>query len=329
MPDDIPNYFLINIRSDDIEAVGAFMQQHQIEASAPYALARARLAQINSVDVDEIEFSHPRASHLVKHTFNVTHATELPDQNEIVDGVWIDSDNPRAQLSVEQGMAEKLGLKLGDQITMTVGSKTLLAPVTSIRSVVWENFKPNFYLISNPELLADLPQTGLMSVLIRDRNKADLKPLLKRFPSITLLDITELMARVRGIVDKASVALQFFFVFALASALIVLMAAIQTGRHEREIESSLLRALSAHTNQLYRVHVLEFTLMGGLIGFFSAAFATVAGWAISVYFFDIDFHFSPTVWAYSLISACLVLTIAGTMVSRRVYNVSPMRILRS
>ena len=127
----------------------------------------------------------------------------------------------------------------------------------------------------------------------------------------------------------ASVALQFFFVFALASALIVLMAAIQTGRHEREIESSLLRALSAHTNQLYRVHVLEFTLMGGLIGFFSAAFATVAGWAISVYFFDIDFHFSPTVWAYSLISACLVLTIAGTLVSRRVYNVSPMKILRS
>ncbi|MDH3538102.1 MAG: hypothetical protein OER87_20340, partial [Gammaproteobacteria bacterium] len=240
-----------------------------------------------------------------------------------------DADNPRAQLSVEQGMAEKLDLELGDELTMKVGSKTLRAPVTSIRSVVWENFKPNFYLISNPELLADLPQTGLMSALIEDQNKADLKQLLKRFPSITLLDITELMARVRGIVDKASVALQFFFVFALASALIVLLAAIQTGRQQREIESSLLRALGAHTSQLYRVQVLEFTLMGALIGFFSAAFATAAGWAISVYFFNIDFHFSPAVWVYSLLSASLVLTIAGTLVSRRVYNVSPMRILRS
>jgi ABC-type antimicrobial peptide transport system permease subunit len=69
--------------------------------------------------------------------------------------------------------------------------------------------------------------------------------------------------------------------------------------------------------------------MGVLIGFFAAAFATLAGWAISVFFFDMDFHFSPAVWGYSLLSASLVLTIAGTLVSRRVYNVSPMKILRS
>jgi putative ABC transport system permease protein len=329
LPEDIPNYFLINIRSDDIAAVGAYMQQHRIEASTPYALARARLAQINSVDVSAIDFVHPGAEHMTKHTFNITHAREIPDQNEIIAGEWLDPDSPRAQLSVEQGMADRLGLEVGDELTLTVGSKTLRAPVTSIRTVVWENFKPNFYLIANPELMADLPQTGLLSAFIDEQNKTDLKRLLKRFPSITLLDITELMARVRGIVDKASVALQFFFLFALASALIVLLAAIQTGRHEREIESSLLRALSAHTNQLYRVHVLEFTLMGGLIGFFSACFATVAGWVISVHFFNIEFHFSAAVWAYSLLSSCLVLTIAGTLVSRRVYNVSPMKILRS
>ncbi len=329
LPENIPNYFLINIRSDDIEAVGAYMQQHRIEASTPFALARARLKQINSIDASAIDYLHPRAEHMIKHTFNITHARELPDQNEIIAGEWLDPDSARPQLSVEQGMADKLGLELGDELTLSVGSKTLRAPVTSIRSVVWENFKPNFYLIANPELLADLPQTGLLSAFIEEQNKADLKQLLQRFPSITLLDITELMARVRGIVDKASVALQFFFLFALASALIVLLAAIQTGRHEREIESSLLRALSAQTNQLYRVHILEFTLMGALIGFFSACFATAAGWAISVYFFNIEFHFSAAVWVYGLLSSCLVLTIAGTLVSRRVYNVSPMKILRS
>ncbi|UCH41001.1 MAG: hypothetical protein JSU67_04765 [Gammaproteobacteria bacterium] len=329
LPDNIPNYFLINIRSDDIAEVGAYMRQHGIDSSTPYALARVRLSKINSIDVDKISFTDPRAGHLVRHNFNVTHARELPDQNEIVAGSWLDADNPRAQLSVEEGMANRLELKLGDVLTLTSGSKTLHAPVTSIRSVVWENFKPNFYLIANPELLADLPQTGLLSAYVDAENKIELKQLLKRFPSITLLDITELMARVRNIVDKASIALQFFFVFALASALIVLLAAIQTGRHEREIESSLLRALSAHTNQLYRVHVLEFTLMGALIGFFSAGLATVAGWAISVYFFKIDFHPSLTVWIYSLMSSSLVLTIAGTLVSRRVYNISPMKILRS
>ena len=329
LPDDIPNYFLINIRSDDVAGIEEFLRQRQIEASTPYALVRARISRINAVDVDKISFSHPRGSHSARHTFNITYADALPEQNEIIAGRWLSENREPAQFSVEQGMAENLGLKLGDQLTMTVGSKTLQATVTSIRSVLWENFKPNFYLIANAELIAEMPQTWLLSALIKDQHKADLKQLLQRYPSVTLLDISELMARVKAIVEKATVALQFFFLFALAAAAIVLLAAIQTGRQEREVESSLLRALGAHTRQLYRVHVLEFTLMGLLIGFFAAAIASISGWAVSVFFFDIGYHFSVSLWIYSLVSACLVLTLAGILVSRRVYNISPMRILRS
>jgi putative ABC transport system permease protein len=329
LPPDIPNFFLINITSEDVGGIEAFLRQRNIEASTPYALVRARMSQINSVDVDKMDFADPRASHSVTHTYNITHATELPDQNQIVSGHWL-SENPGvAQMSVEQGLADKLDLALGDRLTMTVGSQLMQAEITSIRSVLWENFKPNFYLIANPELIESFPQTWLLSAMIEDQNKADLKQLLKRYPTVTLLDISELMARVKAIVDKASVALQFFFLFALASAGIVLLAAIQTGRHEREVETALLRALGAGSSQLYRVHVFEYTLMGALIGFFAACFASLAGWGISVYFFEMEFQLSPTVWIYSLTSACLVLTLAGTLVSRKVYNISPMKILRS
>ena len=329
LPDDIPNYFLVNIRSQDVQGLTDFMRERNIEASTPYALVRGRLAEINGVDVNEIDFRDPRAAHSITHTFNMTYADEVPDDNEIVAGKWLSENRETAQLSVEQGMAQRLELELGDRLKMTVGSQPLVATVTSIRTVSWENFQPNFYLIANPELLEPYPQTWLLSALVRDASKGELRDLLQRYPSITLLDISEVMTRVRGVVDKAAVALQFFFLFALASALIVLLAVIQTGRQEREVESSLLRALSASTEQLYRVHVLEYTLMGALIGLFSAAFASVAGWAISVYFFDMPFRLSATVWAYSILSASLVLTVAGTFVSRRVYNVSPMRVLRS
>ncbi|MCP4470108.1 MAG: hypothetical protein GY815_05395 [Gammaproteobacteria bacterium] len=329
LPENIPNYFLINIGSDDVREIDAFLRQREIEISTPYALVRARMVQINSVDVDKIDFADPRAAHAVTHTFNMTHAAELPDQNHVVAGTWLSDSDDLAQFSIEQGLAQKLDIELGDQLTMSVGSQRLQARVTSIRSVLWENFKPNFYLIANPELIESFPQTWLLSALIEDANKADLKRLLQRYPSLTLLDVSELMARVRAIVDKASVALHFFFLFALVSAGIVLLAAIQTGKHEREVESSLLRALSANAGQLYRVHVLEYTLMGCLIGFFAAAFASLAGWVVSEYFFDMEFQLSVDAWLYSLASACLVLTLAGTLVSRRVYNVSPMKILRS
>jgi putative ABC transport system permease protein len=329
LPENIPNYFLINIRSEDVGGIEAFLRQRGIDASTPYALVRARMAQINDVDVDKIEFRDPRASHSVTHTFNVTYADELPDENRIVAGEWLSDSDDLAQVSVEQGMAERLQLEIGDTLTMMVGSQRLEARVTSVRSVLWENFKPNFFLIVNAELIESFPQTWLVSALINDSGKADLKQLLQRYPSVTLLDISELMARVRGIVARASAALQFFFIFALVSAVIVLLAAIQTGRHEREVESSLLRALGANTGQLYRVHILEYTLMGALIGFFSAAFASIAGWAISEFFFDIEFQLSARVWIYSLASGTVILSIAGTMVSRRVYNVSPMKVLRS
>ena len=329
LPDNIPNYFMINIPTEDVAGIDSFLRQRNIEASAPYALVRMRLAEINGVPVDQIDFVDPRASHTVTHTFNVTYADELPDQNRILAGEWLDASTNVAQISVEEGIVDRLELELGDELTMTVGSSAVKARISSVRSVVWENFKPNFFIIAKPDLISSLPQTWLLSALIEDYNKADLKQLIELYPTITLLDVTELMARVRAVVDKASVALQFFFLFALGSAVIVLLAAIQTGKHEREVESSLLRALSAHTTQLYRAHVLEFTLMGGLIGLFSALFATLAAWAVSEYFFKIDFSFSPLVWAYSLVSACLVLTLAGTLVSRRVYNVSPMKILRS
>jgi len=329
LPDDIPNYFLVNIRTQDVAGIDDFLQQRGIESSPPYALVRARMREINSVDVDKIDFSDPRAAHSLTHTFNVTHAEDLPDQNIIVEGAWLGDSRELAQVSVEQGMAKRLQLAIGDRLTLSVGSQQLQAMVTSIRSVVWENFKPNFYLIVNKDLLASFPQTWLLSARIRDANKADLKLLLQRYPSVTLLDISEIMARVRGIVEKASIALQFFFLFALASAVIVLLAAIQTGKHEREVESSLLRALGASTGQLYRVHVFEYTLMGALIGFFSAAFASVAGWAISRYFFDMEFQLSAAVWVYSIGSAMFVLTLAGILVSRRVYNISPMKVLRS
>jgi len=329
LPNNIPNYFLINLATEDVPQIRSMLERSAIPASSPFPLVRTRLKAINQVPVKSINFPDPRASNLVNHTFNVSYTEVLPEDNAIVEGEWISAAKDKNQFSVEAGMAQKLNIKLGDVITLGVAGETIEAPVTSIRSVLWENFKPNFYLITNRQLIEDKPQTWLLSALIEGDHRRTLKELLRAFPSVTLLDISIIMARIRAIVDRATIALEFFFLFALASAFIVLLAAIQTGKAERQRESSLLRALSARSSQLYRVHVFEFTLMGLLIGCFAALFANLGGWLISVQFFDIDYHFSPSTWVYSLVSATLVLTLAGTLVSRKVYNISPMKILRS
>ena len=152
LPDDIPNYFFVNIRSDDVAGLDRYLREQDIESSPPYALVRARLAQINAVNVDQIDFADPRASHSVTHTYNMTFTEQVPDDNVIVEGKWLTENDSAAQVSVEKGMADRLELEIGDVLTMTVGSQRFEATVTSIRSVVWENFKPNFYLIANREV---------------------------------------------------------------------------------------------------------------------------------------------------------------------------------
>lgn len=329
LPDEIPNYFLINLRTDEVPAIEKFLQQRDIASSESYPLIRARLTHINEKSVQDIEFMDPRGTNLLKRTFNISYAEQLPDDNEVISGQWIVNDSDTPEWSIESGIAKNLDLKLGDILAFDIAGEAIKAPITSIRTVLWENFKPNFYLMSNRQLLENQPQTWLLGALISDEKKSQLKHLIKNFPSVTLLDITELMSRIRGIVSRATSALEFFFLFAMASAFIVLMAAIQTGRREREQESSLLRALSANIGQLYKVHILEFTLMGILIGFFAAFFASIAGWIISVQFFDIEYHFSLSIWLYGIVSSTLVLTTVGTLVSRKIYHISPMKTLRS
>ena len=328
LPEKIPNYFLVNIQKEDIDAISGFLQQREIQFSNPYPLVRTRLEAINQVPVREIAFADPRAEHLVNHTFNVSYSDVLPDDNIIVEGDWLSADPSENQFSVELGMAQRLNLNIGDVLTLSVADEFFEAPVTSIRSVEWENFKPNFYLITNRQLIEDRPQTWLLSALIEDQHKPVLKQLLTRFPAITLLDVSVIISRVRTIVDRATIALEFFFLFALASAFIVLLAAIQIGRQERRRESSLLRALAAQGGQLYRMHVLEFTLMGLLIGFFAALVASLSGWLVSVQIFEMDYHFSIRTFVYGLLSATLILTVSGILVSRKVYNETPMKALR-
>ncbi len=329
LPESIPNYFLVNIPTADVPEIESFLNESGIPASDAYALVRARLAAINGTAIDQITFEDPRADGLVNHTFNISYADELPSENQIVSGQWISAGGSQPELSVEEGMAQRLNLELGDLMSLKVGSEVLQAPITSIRSVVWENFKPNFYLIANRELLQQMPQTWLLSASVNDDSLPQLRTLVRQYPSVTLLDITELMERIRGVVSKATVALQFFFVFAIVSAFVVLLAAIQTGKQEREIETSLLRALGAETRQLFRMHVFEFSLMGVLIGFFAASIASLAGWFVSERFFEIDYHLSLSVWGYGMLSSVILLTIAGTLVSSKVYNISPMKVLRS
>ncbi|MCK4707473.1 MAG: hypothetical protein KAU21_02565, partial [Gammaproteobacteria bacterium] len=228
-----------------------------------------------------------------------------------------------------QGMAQTLNLKLGDRLQFSVQGALFEASVTSIRSVVWENFQPNFYVLAPRKLLESQPQTWLMSAFIDTHQKPLLKSLLQQFPTVTLLDISELMSRIKGIIQSASQALEFFFVFATLSAIIVLLSALKTTNSQREVEIALLQVLGANRSQKLWSQISEFMLMGLLVGIFAALFASLTGWAVGHIFFDLSYTFSINLWIVSLLSSVVLITVMGSLFISRSFSISPMRLLRS
>ncbi len=329
LPQDKPNYFMLNIPTADVQGLSAFLQQNQVRSSDAYALVRARLKSINEQDIKQVKFPSERGEHLSNHVFNISYSETLPADNEVAEGQWLGQVADGNEFSVEQGMAENMGLKLGDRLTFNVAGAEFQGRISSIRSVVWENFRPNFYIIGTQQALADKPQTWLMSALIKPEQKALLKKLVEQFPAVTLLDISEVMQRVKGIIDRASLALQFFFMFAILAAVIVLLSALNTANKDRQMEMALLQSLGASRRDKLYSQVFEFVLMGMTVGFFAALFAALTGYVVGAYFFDLSFVFKPEIWLYSISISVLSITTLGTLFIARAFNVSPMSLLRS
>ena len=329
LPEGQPNYFLINIPTQDVEALQAMLSDAGVPTSGAYPMIRARLSAVNGVAASDLQTEGERRTHFLTHTFNISYTESLPKDNEIVQGAWLGDSEDAHSFSVEAGMAEELGLVLDDELTFTVAGEPFSARVSSIRSVVWENFRPNFYVIGAEAQLAAMPQTWLLSAYIGDQGREVLRPLVRRFPSVTLLDVTEVLQRVKGIVDRASMALEFFFVFSMVAAVIVLLSALNTANRERSLEVALLQALGASRASKWYSQLFEFVFMGVMVGVFAALLASLTGYVVARQFFDIEYSLTPGLWIYSIVLAVGLITAVGALFVSRAFATSPMRLLRS
>ena len=328
LPKDKPNYFFVNIPPEKTTSLQQHLQRSSVQTSQAYAMVRGRLRKINGKEVDQINFENDRAHRLVNHVFNISYTNELPVDNEITEGRWL-TDSDTTGVSIELGMAESLGIKLGDSMEFSVGSEIFTSKVSSLRSVLWENFRPNFYVLGTQAQLGVLPQTWMMSARVNEDQQTVFQSVLQQYPSVTVLDISEVMKRIKNIIEHATTALEFFFLFALAAALLVLVSAVYTSAEDRRTEVALLAALGANKRHKVQSQILEWVLMGLLVGVFSALIASVAASAISIVFFELGAYLSITLWVSSLLASIILVSVIGYLFLFRSLDREPMRLLRS
>jgi putative ABC transport system permease protein len=329
LPADAPNYFMINIRPDEGEAIEAFFRERGLPPTELVPLVRARLTAINEVPVDRIRFESDRAQGFVEREANLTWARALRDDNRLVSGRWwADGDGGGARVSVEQEYAERLGLGLGDTVTYDVAGETVSAQISSLRDVRWDSFQPNFFMVFSPGVLEDVTGTLITSVHVRPEQRPALVDLVRQFPEVTIIDIDALLSQVRSVMDKAALAVQYVFLFTLAAGLMVLLAAVQATRDERRYESAMLRTLGASRRVVFQGVAAEFTALGLLAGLLASCGATVVGYFLAREVFNLEYAPSPWVWAAGVVGGALLVGIAGVLAARSVVTQPPAATLR-
>ncbi|MFO1406012.1 MAG: FtsX-like permease family protein [Steroidobacteraceae bacterium] len=329
LPADAPNHFMINIRPDEGGAVQAFLADRGLRDAGLVPMVRARLSAVNGVPVERLTFDSDRAQGFVERESNLTWAARLGRDNRIVAGRWWrDGDGGGPRVSVEKEYAETLGLKLGDTLTYDVAGEPVTATITSLREVQWDSFQPNFFLVFSPGVLEDVTGTLITSAHLSPDQRPVLVDLVRRFPEITVIDVDALLAQVRGVMDKASVAVQYVFAFTLLAGLVVLLAAVQATRDERRYESAMLRTLGASRRVVLAGVAAEFVAIGLLAGLLASAGAALAGWLLARNVFELAYTPSPVVWIAGVFGGAVLVGAAGVLAARPAVTQPPMSTLR-
>jgi len=330
LPPDTPNFFFVNIPSDQHQQFAQFLDERGAQNVRVRPMVRARMTHINGKPVADIKFTTPRGRGFADRDQNITWSAELNRDNEITAGKWFTAaDAGKPLVSVSTEYQEELGLKLGDSLQFDIAGETQTARVASVRKVKWDSFQPNFFLIFAPGLLDGTQGTYMTAVHMDSRNPKTIGDLVRRFPSVSVFNVDDLLGQVRSIINKALAAVQSVFLFTLFAGLVVLIAAVQASREERRFESAMLRTLGAPRSTVLKGLLAEFAALGVLSGFLAAIGASVAGVYVARRVLQIPYALDPWLWIYGLVGGGLLVSLAGWLATRSVVNQPPVLTLRS
>jgi putative ABC transport system permease protein len=329
LEEDAPNQFLINIQPSETASVEHIFAQRGISVPQLSPLVRARMTAIDGEAVQDRSYPTPGGEWFANREHNLSWAAELSSSNEIVEGEWWppDYDGPPL-VSIEEEQALESGLGIGDVLTFEVAGQALTATITSVRTVNWDSFQPNFFLVFSPGALEDFPQTYIASMRIEPDERPALVDLVRTHPTISVIDLDSILQQIRGIIGKASVAVQAVFVFTLAAGIAVLFAAVQSTMDERRFESAMLRALGARRRVVFAGVMAEFAALGAAAGLLAAAGASVLAAVVAVQLFDLPYSFNPMLWIAGVAAGIAIVCVSGWFAARSAINSAPVDVLR-
>jgi putative ABC transport system permease protein len=329
LPADAPNQFMINIQPYEVSQMQEFLASNDMNVPDFVPLVRARMTAINGQNVDQITFEDPQGERWAKRESNLSFGDKIQTGNQLTEGEWWPQGTENHEVSVEADFGYDLGIKLGDELSFDIAGEPVSATVTSFRTVEWDTFKPNFFMVFSSATLEGYPASYISALYANEDDNEKIIDLMRQFPSVTVIDLEASLAQVRDVMDKASLAVQAVFLFTLFAGLAVLWAAVQSSLDERSFESAILRTLGASRKRVLSGVIVEFLAIGLLAGLLASTGASLAAWHLAVNVFDLQYHFSLVLWMTGPLLGMIFVGLSGLLATWKVVTHSPVNVLRS
>jgi len=327
-PFDAPNRFVINIQPDQLDPLRRFFSDAGRGQPLLQPMIRGRLVAVNGRAVGPDDYADDRAKRLVDRDFNLSFDARLPDGNSVVAGQW-HGEARTPQFSVEQGLAETLGLAMGDVLSFEIAGNRSEARITSLRKLDWDSMRVNFFVIAAPGMLESYPASYITSFYLPPAQMDFANRLVAAFPNFTVIDVAAVIGQIQAMVDQLIGAVQFVFGFAVVAGVVVLFGALQSTHDEREKELAILRTLGARNAQLRAALLAEFGALGLVAGALAGVGATGIGWALGHFVFKLPYAPSGLPVLVGALAGAAVVMLAGWIGTRRLLLRPPLASLRA
>ncbi|MDH5824822.1 FtsX-like permease family protein [Luteimonas sp. RD2P54] len=330
LAENAPNRFIINVQPDQLDGVRAFMEEQRVDPPVLFPMVRARLLAHNGQAVagERYADADPRTRRRAEREFNLSTAETLRDDNKVTAGTFWEGVPASPEFSVEEGFAESLGWRIGDRVAFDIAGQRLEAPITSLRSVEWESFRPNFFVLASPGALDGYPASYITAVSVPPERNRFTAELVERYPNLSVIDVDAVLAQVRSTADQVSVVVQAVFWFSLGAGVLVLLAAVSASQDERLLEGGVMRVLGGSRRQLRLAQASEFAAIGLLAGLVAAIAASVLSGVVASQVFDLPWNPNWRLAAAGGGLGVLMTLLAGLVATRRVLDAPPSVTLR-
>ncbi|MCE9686888.1 ABC transporter permease [Shewanella sp. AS16] len=327
LPANAPNYFLVNIAPDDEQPLAAFMAEKQIATTDIYPVIRGRLSRINGEELlSREQLDAGEQGRLgIGRELNLTWREQLPPNNELLQGEF---NRNAFDVSVESGVAERLGIAMGDKLTYSIDNRELVVTVSSIRNVHWETLQPNFFMIFTHEALAQFAYTSMASFRLEEAQRPVLIDLIQQFPTLSIIDVGTMVEQLRLIIAQVSLALSLVLALVVLASALVLFAQTEAGMATRQRELAVLRTFGASGWLLRSATGIEFALLGSIAGLLAVVVTEFALYLLKTQVFELNVYPHWPWWGIAPVCGGLLVALLGVWRCRALLSLSCSELLK-